>query len=83
MPIEKCPCEQCIVLAMCYQKEEIQCEQLYNFICYVEPTGFRGYRADRREAIYKIFKRYVTRTSFGRRIIVFSNDRNRDNRDML
>ncbi len=83
MPIEICPCERCIVLAMCYQKEEIKCEQLYNFVCHVEATCFLGYRAERRDAIYKVFKRYVNRTSFGRHIVVLTKDRNQDNMDMI
>ena len=83
MAIEKCPCEECIVLAICYQKEEIKCEQLYNFICHVGATGFRGYKEGRRKALYKIFKRYVNITSFGRRVVVLTRDRDRDIMDMI
>ena len=29
----KCPCEECISLAICYNRNRIRCEILYNFLC--------------------------------------------------
>ena len=72
----KCPCEECISFAICYNQESICCVLLYNFICKsdreVNWDKFKGYIPNRAEAIYALYKRYILYTEFSTDRVVLS-----------
>jgi hypothetical protein len=76
---EECPCEECISLAICYQKNRIKCEDLYRFVCIVEKLSHGGERFNCRRSgvnpiIFKIFKRCVTGTNIRKYAIVLEKN---------
>jgi len=70
--ITECPCEQCIVFAICYQKTVLYCKDLYDFLCYVNVAGFKGYKRKSGKEITRLYKRYVISTQYKRSRIRFT-----------
>lgn len=62
--MNKCPCEQCIVFAICYQKTVVRCKELYNFLCYTNASGFEGYKRKSGKEVTRLYKRHVTSTQY-------------------
>ncbi len=62
--MDKCPCEECISFAICYQKTAIHCQDLYEFLCYVNGSGFKGYKPESGDEITRLYKRYITSTQY-------------------
>ena len=63
---DKCPCEECISFAICYQRRNIECELLYRFLCEIDETKytrFVGYIHGRGISVFKIYKRWVINTN--------------------
>ena len=75
MKEDPCPCETCISFAMCYNREEIKCEDLYRFLCYTNVAGFKAYKCYNESAIRRIYKRFIGSTKFGSYKIYFTDDR--------
>ena len=60
----KCPCEECISLAICYQTNELSCSELYHSICKVDQNNmFEGHKKLQVLATNSIFGRYIACTS--------------------
>jgi len=60
------PCEECISLAICYQKNDLNCKDLYEYICNVDHTkylSFDGYKRGSGTHVTKTFNRYITNTN--------------------
>jgi hypothetical protein len=63
----KCPCENCILLPTCKNKETVFCEDLYLFLCNINPIGilkFSGYKQGHGILVTKLFKKYITATLY-------------------
>lgn len=74
--MSKCPCEECISFAICYQKTAIHCQDLYEFLCYVGVAEFKGYKPESGDEITRLYKRYITSTQYGSNKITFTRNPN-------
>jgi len=75
----KCPCEECITLAICYQKNLLECKDLYCYLCIIEKdvprnSAFRGYHEGSGNMIYKIFNRRIEKTNILKYSIKLTNN---------
>jgi len=68
------PCKTCLLLPCCKNKNVLNCEQLYKYLCYIIPDDhvikingklirFGGYRQGHGNHFTKLFKKYVRSTS--------------------
>lgn len=64
--MNKCPCEQCIILAICIGKDTIKCELLYDFLCVTHhsPPGFVEYKRGAGVPVHKLFNKFIAGTNF-------------------
>jgi len=65
--VEKLPCEKCILLAACKNKETIHCKELYLFLCNVNEHSylqFTGYKEGNGIPVTRLFKKYITATLY-------------------
>ena len=77
IPIEQCPCETCISLAICYQKDVIECIDLYMYLCNVDgdvpkASSFVGHKIGRGIPILTLYNRYIEKTNIARYSITFT-----------
>ena len=66
MKENKCPCEECISFAICYQNRKIECELLYRYLCVIDESTynrFADYKIGRGIPVYKLYKRWVVNTN--------------------
>jgi len=71
------PCEECISLAICYNRHNIKCEDLYRFVNVTIVTGggqetFARRRRQRNVIIHEVFGRCVTGTNINTYSVVLS-----------
>lgn len=64
----KCPCEECICLAICKQKSEIKCKILYDFVCNSD-TKFKGFNSGVGLSVYDVFNKYILSTYYSDRSV--------------
>lgn len=57
--MKKCPCEECICLAMCKARQSIECEILYNYVNKLVGSHLR-YHAKVIVPIAKIFNKRIS-----------------------
>ena len=77
--MKKCPCEECISFAICYQKEVIHCELLYKFVCTTKKSNdvrheleYCFYNKGTGPILHSLYNRYLARTYCGRYEITLS-----------
>jgi len=59
-----CPCQTCILFAVCYCKSTIHCKDLYLFLCEVSGPNENFYRYKKESLLKfgKIFNRHIQAT---------------------
>jgi hypothetical protein len=62
--MNKCPCEECLVFAICNQKTEIDCEILYRFICNTGNGKFEGFKQGVGIPVFNLFNKYIMGTYY-------------------
>ena len=55
----KCPCEECISFAICYHQYELNCEDLYKFVCQIYKGSFYGYRRGAGVAVNELYGKWI------------------------
>ena len=77
--MKKCPCEECISFAICYQKEVITCRLLYTFMCTTKKSNdanheleYCHYNKGTGRILHSLYNRYLARTYCGRYEITLS-----------
>ena len=77
--MKKCPCEECILFAICYQKDVIFCKLLYRFICTTKPSKrplyeeeYCHYNEGTAPILHSLYNRHLARTYCGRYEITLS-----------
>ena len=63
----KCPCEECISFAICYQNRNIVCKLLYSFLFdtdKLKDRAFIGYRGEGSGALSDLYNRYISSTIY-------------------
>ena len=70
MANKKLPCKECISYAICVNQHKVYCQILYDFICESKregnELGFRNYRPDTAEEVFRVFNRYIVGSFFSR-----------------
>lgn len=71
----KCPCEECLSLAICYHLEIIECDILYGFLCktFKDVDGkeyFIKHRLYTRPSVKRTFKKVVSGTTVGNKGVI-------------
>ena len=82
IPIETCPCERCISLAICYQLDVIECEDLYRYLCDVDSdlpkaSSFVGHKVGHGIPVLTLYNRYIEKTNIARYSITFADQMER------
>lgn len=72
--MNKCPCEECISFAICYQKMTIHCQDLYEYLCYINVSGFKGYKPESGDEITHLYKKYIASTQYRSHRIRFTRE---------
>ena len=74
----KCPCEECISLAMCYHKREVKCELLYRYLCetYVSLNDgeerFSNHLIKEMKITERFYRREILGTDFNIKTTIFA-----------
>ena len=78
MKNKKCPCEECISLAMCYHRREVECEILYRYVCntYVSLSDnrekFSEHSVKEMKITESLYKREILGTDFNIKTTIFA-----------
>jgi len=78
----KCPCEECICLAICYHEREVKCEILYRYVCktYVSLSNneekFSDHLTKEMKITESLYKRKILGTDFNIKATIFAGHDN-------
>jgi hypothetical protein len=79
----QCPCEECISLAICYQRDVIYCEDLYKFVCRIKYDSFNGYRQGAGTVVHTLYNKWIKNTDYDERKIQLSTTKYQFRSDFL
>lgn len=82
--MKKCPCEECISFAICYNIDQIKCEALYRFVSRTSSFIQSGVKKeiyvapilDTDEIIYQVYNRFLEGTTITHYKVILTNDIN-------
>jgi len=67
--MNKCPCEECIKFAICYNNNEVECSDLLRYIC--NGKGRLLFDPGRLKMVELTFKRSISHTMGMLNIVIF------------